>query len=67
MLLKCYHKKMIGSMRKINIFYQKAIKSLEGMQADQNDDLSRKFDQKAHLQNVVLSVEDIIQTLPLYI
>ena len=51
---------MIGSMRKINMFYQKAIKSSEGIQADQKDDLSRKFDQKVHLLNVTLSKEDII-------
>ena len=37
--------------------------SLEGTQADSKDDLSRKLDQKALLQNVGLSEEDIIQTL----
>ena len=54
-------------MRRINIFCQKAINSLEDAQEDQKHDLSRKLDQKDHLQNVILSEEDIIQTLPLHV
>ena len=43
---------------------QKASKSLAGTQATQKNDLSRKFDQKANLQNVALSEDDLIQNLP---
>ena len=60
-------KKMIRSIRRMNTSHQKAIKSPEGTQADQNNDLSRKLDQKALFQNVTLSKEDIIQILPLYV
>ena len=60
------NEKTFRSIRKMNIYHQRVIKSSEGTQAHQKDDLSRKLDQKTHFQNVALSKKDFIQTQSLY-